>query len=312
MAKRKSYLCSDCNHLWVPRRKYPTACPSCGSSSVRENKTSWLGLLWVACFAVGAFYYLDYQEANKVAPPKKDTQKIAFSELSPPKPPPPEVDPNVDLTLKKLPKKSSDSSHRLIKISASLENAAQLAQERYQSAGNLYTKFRFEESPEALVELQEALIQIATAKQLIIELGALDKFGDTTLTRLLTELAKNCHRRIFELESSGIEWPKGSKKQFEIEIVETTAPKILRPTVIDKSGYGGKETFHAKFKIENKGPKATLRNLVVIFIDSIGLEIGKQIIGATLKFNTDHTQSFSAKYTGKKAAEIKTFKVQFD
>ncbi|MDF1666855.1 MAG: hypothetical protein P1V97_34215 [Planctomycetota bacterium] len=311
MAKRPDYHCNHCHHTWLPQRRYPPRCPKCSSNDIKENRTSWLGLLWVACLAVGAFYYLSIQEQDKVTSPKKDPQKIAFSELTPPKPPGPEIDPNIDLTLKKLPQDQKKAQPQLIKISASIENAPGLAQKRYQEAGALYKEYRFEESPLALIKIQDALINIAEAKQLIAELGALDKFGDTTLTRLLKELAISCHRRIYELEQLGIKWPKGRKKNIEVEIVEEDVPVVLKPVVINKSGYGGKDAFYAKFKIENNGPKTTMRNIVVIFVDSIGLEIGKQAIATNMDIENTETKKFSAKYLGKNADQIKTFKVQF-
>lgn len=313
MARRPDYLCSDCNHLWAPRRKFPRHCPSCGSSSIRENRTSYFGLFLVLCFVLTAIAIFEWQEQAKVKQPPKQKQETSFSELQGSKDKPPEVDDTLDLSLKK-PERDVKAAPELtvIQITAKSENAIDLAQEHFEQARDLFAEHRFEESPLALEKLQEAHIHISKAQALITKLGALDKFGDTTLTRLLKDLDQSCQQRLQQLELLGIRWRPGAKKAVRIEVIEESAPLSAKPKVINKSGYGGKEAFHAKFDIDNQGPEITVKNVLVVFVDSLGLTIGQELIGTELKLEKGRSRRFSAKYNGENAQQIKTFRVQFD
>lgn len=313
MARRPDYLCSDCNHLWLPRKKFPRSCPSCGSSSIRENKNSLFGLFLLLCFVFTVSAIFEWQDQTKATQPPKQKQETSFSELQGSKDKPPEVDEPLDLSLKKPEKDAKEVPElTVIQITAQSDNAINLAQEHFEQARDLFAEHRFEESPLALEKLQEAHIHISKAQALITKLGALDKFGDTTLTRLLKDLDQSCQQRLHQLELVGIRWRPGAKKNVRVEVLEESAPLSEKPKVINKSGYGGKEAFHAKFDIDNQGPEITVKNVLVVFVDSLGLTIGKELIGAELKLEEGRSRRFSAKYNGENAQQIKTFRVQFD
>lgn len=263
--------------------------------------------------AVGYWVVNNLDQIEKVIPKKTDR-------ASPnPKKEVPQIAPKKVVVAKVAPKKAvlpaKPPAPKVIRITATRENAIALAKQRCELASEIFREERFERTENAAVNLTTALQLVTESGKILSKLGQLENFADRTLARHIIELKKDCQERLKQLEEFGIKAPKTATSNAIIEIVEKPAPTRanLKPVIANKSGFGGSNVYNAKFTLENKLPQSThIESIQVVFYDAFDLEIGRVAADGAKEINPGSRNQYTARYLGNDASKIKTFKVLFD
>lgn len=109
-----------------------------------------------------------------------------------------------------VPKKIEVPKRNVRRISATKENAMEVATKKFKKARGIFRAHQYEKSLSAARHVVEALCLIKEASAITSKFGTVDHFEDRTIINLITTLKNDCNKRLRQLDNMGFKVAKDS------------------------------------------------------------------------------------------------------